>query len=187
MKVRTVAGITLLIGVVALIGAPLAAQRHDRGEFEAKVLYTAIPARGSISCPGGGAPLPSLMPPWCPGSRTAVRQRTLTGAVVETTDPRLSGTAALVMNMNLDESFEGPIWGTYAIDVPGRGTWEGTFEGKWEGPTLASYRLIAHGSGEFEDLELRASLVWQAGKGESWNGFVVEPRGCNPPGHPHSR
>lgn len=62
------------------------------------------------------------------------------------------------------------------IEVPGRGTWEGTWHGRYEGMALHSYRLVAHGSGEFDGLELRAVIVWQAGKGESWTGEIIDTR-----------
>jgi NAD(P)-dependent dehydrogenase (short-subunit alcohol dehydrogenase family) len=44
-----------------------------------------------------------------------------------------------------------------------------------KGATGATYQLVAHGSGEFDGLDLRASLVWQAGKGESFTGQILEP------------
>lgn len=164
----------LALATLVVTASPAAAQR-DRTDFHALAIYTAIPERGEITCPGGSEPSPSLMPPWCGDTRTKVRDRVVTGSIVQSSDWRVGGATKTVMNMNLDPSFEGPIWGTYVIDVPGHGTWEGVWQGQYFGPTLATYRLVAHGSGEFEGFELRALLVWQAGKGESITGRIFEP------------
>lgn len=159
--------------LLALIAVHVPAVAQPRvSEFQAHVWYTAIPQAGEITCPGGGEPSASLMPPWCVDSRTKVRNRVLTGLVDTASDPRVQGTIKTVMNLNLDDSFEGPAWGTYEIEVPGRGTWEGTWQGRHRGLRLATYHLVAHGSGEFEGLQLRADLVWQAGKGESITGEI---------------
>lgn len=160
---------------LAVLAVPLAAQTN-RSEFESRALFSAIPEPGEITCPGGGEPLPSMMPPWCVDARTKVRNRQLTGAFVQTTDERVWGAVEVVMNMNLDSSFHGPVWGSYAIAVPGRGSWEGIWHGKYEGVGLATYRLVAHGIGELDGLELRAVIVWRAGKGESWTGEIIETR-----------
>ena len=157
--------------VLAAVSAPATAQ-PNRSEFESHAWYTAIPERGDITCPSGGEPASSLMPPWCVGDRTKVRDRVLTGFIDSTSDERVAGTIRVVMNMNLDASYQGPAWGTYEIEVPGRGAWEGTWQGKFHGGSLGTYRLVAHGSGEFEGLELRAVIVWQAGQGESSTGEI---------------
>jgi hypothetical protein len=122
-----------------------------------------------------GEPLPSLLPPWCGDARTKVRGRLFTGQF-QTTDDRVSGTMQLVLNMNLDASSHGPAWGSLMIEVPARGTWEGGYQGKFEGFGVYTYRLVAHGSGEFDGLELRAVVVWQAGQGESWTGEIIDTR-----------
>jgi len=168
---------SLMCCLVALVvlAVPAAAQTN-RSEFESRALYYAIPEPGDITCPDGGGPLPSLMPPWCVDARTKVRNRLLTGAFVQTTDERVWGPVQVVMNMNLDASFHGPVWGSYVVALPGRGNWEGTWHGKYEGMSLATYRLVAHGSGEFDGLELRAVIVWRAGKGESWTGEIIDTR-----------
>ncbi len=168
---------SLMCCVVALVvlAVPAAAQTN-RSEFDSRAFYSAIPKPGDITCPDGSGPVPSLMPPWCVDARTKVRNRLLTGAFVQTTDERVWGTTQVMMNMNLDSSFHGPVWGTYVIVRPGRGTWEGTWQGKYEGVGLATYLLVAHGSGEFDGLELRAVIVWRAGKGEAWTGEVIDTR-----------
>jgi hypothetical protein len=166
----TLCMVALVILAAAAAGSTTA--QPNRSEFESHAWYTAIPEGGDITCPGGGEPSTSLFPPWCGEDRTKVRGRVLTGFIDLTSDERVAGTNRIVMNMNLDASFEGPIWGTYEIEVPGRGAWEGTWQGKYHGPLLATYRLVAHGSGEFEGLELRADLAWQAGQGESWTGEI---------------
>jgi hypothetical protein len=137
----------------------------------------ALPQRGTITCPGGGDALRGLMPPWCPdGSRTKVRDRMLVYQIVETTDPRTFGKVTLRFNLDLDSTtFSGHIWGTYLIEVAGRGSWDGMFEGDVVSDTKWIYRVIMFGSGEFERLQLRADGIWQAGQGDRLTGYILEP------------
>jgi len=136
----------------------------------------AIPERGSISCPSAGVEAaPTLLPPWCPaGSRTKVRDRVMKMWVITSTDERVAGGVITTrFNMNLDtDSFSGHAWGSYLIEVPDRGSWEGMFEGKVDGPTW-TYRVVAFGTGEFEGLQMRADGVTQYGVGDSLRGKIA--------------
>ena len=60
--------------VLMLVPAAHAAAQGDRTEVDVLVFYTAIPHVGQITCPGGGDPLPTPMPPWCADARTRVRE-----------------------------------------------------------------------------------------------------------------
>lgn len=137
-----------------------------------------VPQRGDISCPRGGEALPSLMPPWCePGSRTRVRDRVLAYTVVQATDSRVAGTVTLRLNANLDtDSFSGPMWGTYSIEVPDQGRWEGVWAGWAHSVGYWTYRLVLHGTGGLDGLYLQADAVWRAGQGERLTGHIIDPR-----------
>jgi len=136
----------------------------------------AIPERGSISCPGAGVEAAStLLQPWCPaGSRTKVRDRVMKMRVIKSTDARVAGVITMRVNMNLDtDSFSGHAWGSYLIEVPDRGSWEGMFEGKVESDMMWTYRLVAFGTGEFEGLQMRADGVWKYGVGDMLTGKIA--------------
>ncbi len=137
----------------------------------------AIPQRGIISCPGGGEPSIGLMPPWCPPEgRTKVRDRMLVYQILQTTDDRVSGTVSFRLNMNLDSaSFSGPIWGSYLIEVPERGNWEGTWQGTAHSGSFWTYKLVLFGSGEFDGLKIKADGTWKAGEGDMLNGTIKGP------------
>ncbi len=179
---------TLLAGLITVVaGACLFASgsivKPQSWDFEtlAKTVCTplpscAVPQRGSISCPAAGVEaLPGLMPPWCPErSRTKVRDRMLAFAVVTATDDRVKGAITMRFDMNLDsDTFSGHIWGTYLLDVPDRGGWEGMMVGTVNSASLWTYRVVAFGTGEFEGLMLRADGEWKAGVGDRLIGRVT--------------
>jgi hypothetical protein len=175
----------LAMAATALLSPALAAAEPERTEFTALGMATCtpfpmciVPQRGNIWCPGGGEALPSLMPPWCEsGSRTRVRDRVLVYTVVETTDSRVAGTITLRLNMNLDtDAFKGPMWGTYTLEVPDQGTWEGIWTGWAHSVTYWTYRLMLHGTGGLEGLYVHADAVWRAGQGERLVGHIIDPR-----------
>lgn len=139
----------------------------------------AIPERGVISCPGAGVEAaPTLLPPWCPaGTRTNVRDRVLKMWTLQATDNRVAGAVTMRVNLNLDtDTFSGHVWGTYVIEVPGRGSWEGMFEGKVNSALMWTYQVTAFGSGEFEGLQLRANGLWRYGVGDQLSGQISTTR-----------
>jgi hypothetical protein len=166
-----------LVALGALLAPALVASQAKSTEFTVLNMWFAG-ERGAISCPGGGDPSPSLMPPWCePGSRTHVRDRALVGKVTESTDPRIAGAVFTRINLNLDSStFSGEAWGTYVIEVPERGRWEGIWQGKVHRIDYWTYELVLHGSGEFEGMQIKADGVWPAedGMGERLTGRILE-------------
>lgn len=135
----------------------------------------AIPERGEIWCARGNDASNQLMPPWCAAEgRTKVRGREAVYYIVQSTDNRVIGPVKIVANMNLDSaSLAGHVWGTYHIEVPNRGSWDGTWEGEAEGVmTKWTYKVDLLGTGEFEDLKLTADGVWQAGIGDMLTGEI---------------
>jgi len=96
--------------------------------------------------------------------------------IVQTTDPRVSGEVTMQFNMNLDTStFSGPFWGSYSIELPGRGAWEGTVEGRAHSGAFWTYRVVLFGSGDFEGLQIRANGEWRAGQGDRLEGRIHDP------------
>jgi hypothetical protein len=175
--------LVLAMAAAALLAPAQVQTQSERTEFETLAKATcsplpscALPQRGTITCPGGGEPSPSLMPPWCEsGSRTRVRDRMLVYSIVETNDPRVAGTITFRLNMNLDsDSFSGPIWGTYTLEVPDQGTWEGIWVGKARSATYWSYAVVLHGTGGLDGMYIRAEGVWRAGVGDRLDGEIVE-------------
>lgn len=144
--------------------------------FSGEAFYNAIPHRGDISCQGGAPALEKLMPPWCePGSKTIVRNRELTGTL-NSKDPRTSGNVSVIMDMDLDStSYTGKIWGTFLWYIPGKGTWEGTYTGEYNGQTSAAYRYTGHGTGDFQGMHIEVYAIWVAVKGEMLSGHIIEP------------
>ena len=175
-----------LVAAALLSPAPVHA-RPQRTEFATVGMGTCdprpacvIPQRGTITCPGGGEASPSLMPPWCEaGSRTRVRDRVLVYSVVQSNDSRLPVGSMITfrLNMNLDsDTFSGPIWGTYTVEVPDQGTWEGIWVGQAHSATYWTYQVVLHGTGGLDGLFIRAEGIWRAGEGDRLTGQIVETR-----------
>ncbi len=138
---------------------------------------TAIADRGDIACPGGDSPSPSPYPPWCPSeSRTRIRNRVQLGLIATSSDPRISGSTTEVINANLDSALAGPGWGTSKYEIPGRGTWEGTAVAEFHGPNSISFRIVLHGSGEFEGMKVMADGIFVRGQGTTWVERILDTR-----------
>ncbi len=146
------------IGLAALFPLVKPAMAQSTSvEVTWRSIPTAVAERGDIACPGGGSPSPSIYPPWCPAeSRTWIRNRVQLGLIASSSDPRISGSTTEVMNANLDSALAGPGWGTSTYQVPGRGAWEGTAVAEFHGPNSISFRIVLHGSGEFEGMKVMA-------------------------------
>jgi hypothetical protein len=130
-----------------------------------------LPFRGSIRCVGGGNPAPSdqIVPPYCPeGTWTVAKGRVLTMRWA-TSDANTTGYITYFMFFSLDSStYTGPWWGSFVLEVPGKGEWEGTFtcESSGQRPdgvgTLGSCRLVGSGDGEFERRHFMAEVNYAA-------------------------
>lgn len=174
----------VLVGAGLLCAPPSLSAQTQVTEFESVARSNcsplpscALPLRGTISCPGGTEISSGLFPPWCsPESRTRVRERMLKYVIVLSTDPRVAGEVTMLFNMNLDTStFKGPLWGTYTIELPGRGVWEGTLVGTAHSGSFWTYKVVLFGAGEFEGQQVRAQGVWRAGQGDRLNGEIMVP------------
>jgi hypothetical protein len=185
MKRASIAAALLALAACLVLPLTVRAQREVTDvQTLSKSLCTpmpvcAIPERGSITCPGAGVEaLSGLLPPWCPaGSRTSVRDRVLKMWVLQATDDRVAGSITMRLNMNLDtDTFSGHVWGSYLVDVPGRGSWEGMFEGKVNSASMWTYRVVAFGTGEFDGLQLRADGLWKSGVGDRLTGQISTTR-----------
>lgn len=123
-----------------------------------------LPVRGVIRCVGLGNPSPadSDFAPWCPaGTWTTVRGRVLSGKW-ETSDPDTTGSMLLFFAFDVDSAtFTGPVWGTFILDVPGKGTWEGSFRGDYAGQRCVT-RYVGNGDGRFQGYTLMAESIYEA-------------------------
>jgi len=123
-----------------------------------------LPVRGVIKCLGLDSPTPADrdFAPWCPaGTWTSVRGRVLSGKW-ETSDPNTTGSMLLFFGFSVDSTtFAGPVWGTFILDVPGKGTWEGSFLGEYAGQR-GVMRYLGNGDGQFQGCTLMAESVYEA-------------------------
>ena len=124
---------------------------------------TSNPVRGMVRCVGGSNPAPADKdwPPWCPpGTRTAVKARVVVGKWVSP-DPNVSGTMRWYLNFEVDSAtFAGDWWGSFLLDVPGKGTWEGWVWGETLGIQMV-YRIVGIGTGSFEKSTLMAEALFE--------------------------
>ncbi len=124
---------------------------------------TNLPVRGMIKCVGADNPAPADQdwPLWCPtGTRTEVKGRITVGKWM-TSDPNTSGTMRWYINMSVDSAtFTGAWWGSFLLDVPGKGTWEGWFWGESIG-MKATVRMIGIGSGRFDQSTFMAEVNFE--------------------------
>lgn len=125
---------------------------------------------GQIHCPGGeftGNPFQ----PCPPGTNIHVRDSIGQSQAISD-DPRVTGILTYTFNGNFDESFTGPVWGTWTLEVAAcNGIWEGIWNGKrtllpgLPGPAgmgtwIGVIRLTGHGYGGCVDgLRFRATEI----------------------------
>ena len=82
---------------------------------------------GTVKCPGNEPTGNQLQP--CPAtSRTHLRNTEII-SVVSSSDERVTGLMTVLLNANWNTDFEGPVWGTFSIEVASGGTWVGTWQG----------------------------------------------------------
>ncbi len=125
---------------------------------------------GTLACPGGELVWADPVTPICPGSgRLHLRRVTGYGCYTamsgDSVEPRLSGVGMFVVNGNLDDTYSGPVWGTWMV-VPSAGCdpndlvdpevyWKGTWQGRrsrfcdngqcvW----IGNLKLVGKGRGE---------------------------------------
>ncbi|MBZ5618209.1 MAG: hypothetical protein LAQ69_05640 [Acidobacteriia bacterium] len=148
---------------------------------------TYIPERGMIRCVGMDNPPPTSdakSPPWCPnGTQTSARARVML-LKWETADPNISGTIRYNFSFDLDSAtWNGPWWGNFALEVPGKGAWVGWLVGETAGrPAIGGksvHRMFAVGEGQFQGCHLMAEVVWglTPGKGNVTGRYLLPSQG----------
>lgn len=154
--------IGLLIALVVAGGSVLA-QTPKVVEFTGNPAPATVPFpfRGMIRCLLGGEPAPADkdMPPWCPaGTYTAVTNRVQTARWI-TSDPNTTGDMTWFHSFTVESAnFAGPWWGSFMLNIPGKGAWIGSYSGESEATGTWQLRLIGNGTGVFE----RATIMAEA-------------------------
>jgi len=175
-------------GAVLLLAFAAAGQERKVVEFTGTASMasdpanpnTSYPVRGFVQCIGGGNPAPADrdLPPWCPpGTRTEVKARVVLGKW-ETSDPNLNGTMRWYLNFQVDSAtFAGDWWGSFVLQVPGKGTWEGRVWGETSGIQM-NYRLIGIGTGAFDKSTMMAEANFEdwTSKPPTIKGRYLEPK-----------
>jgi len=137
-----------------------------------------IPVRGLVKCVGANNPAPADqdMPPWCPaGTQTTMMGRIVVGKWA-TSDPNTTGDIRWYINFSVDSAtFNGSWWGSFILDVPGKGTWEGWFWGE-STAALSTYRLIGIGHGGFDQSTFMAEMMQETGKPSTLAGRYLQSK-----------
>ena len=150
-----------------LLGGSAWAQERKLVEFtgSAALVAVPIPFRGVIKCLGTGNPSPADtdLPPWRPaGTQTSATNRVMAGKWV-TSDPNTSGDMTWFHNFTLDSvTFAGPWWGSFMLNAPGKGTWQGWYWGESLAGGAWYWRVIGVGFGGFDQSTFMAE-VFSAG------------------------
>lgn len=148
---RRLAGAAALL----LLAGSAWAQARKVVEFTGSPAPAAVPYpfRGIIKCLGAGDPAPADkdLPPWCPpGTQTSAMNRIQGGKWV-TSDPNTTGDMTWFHNFTVDSAtFAGPWWGSFMLNVPGKGTWQGWYWGEGYAGGTWYLRLIGVGFGGFD-------------------------------------
>lgn len=103
-------------------------------------------------------------------------------STMDSTDDRMSGTALIYMNANLDPSGTGPFWGNFTITVqpstvcPDGGSWEGAYAGRISYSEIYGYyhAVIQGVSGCVEGM--KASIDADVLLG-TYGGTILDPHG----------
>jgi hypothetical protein len=138
------------------------------------------PVRGVIKCLGAGDPAPAGtdMPPWCPtGTQTSASNR-VQAARWTTSDPNTTGDITWFHNFTVDSAtFAGTWWGSFMLNVPGRGMWQGWYWGESYVGGAWQLRLIGVGFGAFNLYTFMAeATVTDPTKPPAITGRYLKPR-----------
>ena len=89
----------------------------------------------------------------------------------EMSDPRATGYNTIVINGNWDPTGNGPVWGTWELEVDGGGSWVGTWEGTKTGPAFVIHAQ-GNGVGIYEGMK-----YWAEGPAIDLQGRILDPHG----------
>jgi hypothetical protein len=112
-----------------------------------------------------------------PDGNVHVRGATST-CEVETTLPDAQSTSHNVLNLNLDATGSGPMWGTFSSEIDGVTILEGAWTGAMTGMTVWTIRAVAQGRGDLEGGKLFVIAECHAVPGGSecdLSGYVLTP------------
>ena len=159
------------LAVMALL-AVLPSQADQKTGFSGTETFTGqFIDFGKVTCPGHE---PGQWPPTpCPpGSRIQLRGlvRVWSDSM---TDPRASGTNTTTENWSFDENLVGPMWGTFRLDVSPDSFWEGIWTGEWK-TTSGKTRVVGHGGGALEGLQIRYECDYPSGAGGTCTGQILD-------------
>ena len=145
--------LTFLFALTVLLSA--AAAVFTLTEFSGTLTFVDFINMVTVECIGGQALRDPAGPPCSAGSRVNVRGNVARYAVTAT-DPRLTGTAAVTMNLNGDGwrptgPGSGPLWGPISLEVSKGEVWEGFQSGSRtaspEGEVHFASHIVMHGTG----------------------------------------
>jgi hypothetical protein len=97
---------------------------------------------------------------------------------VETTLPDGHSTSYNVLNLNIDATGSGPMWGTFRNEIDGVTIFEGAWTGRMTGMTVWTIRAVAQGRGTLEGGKLFVTADCHAVPGGSecdLSGYVLIP------------
>ncbi len=149
---RLILTIVTVLGVLLVFAAPIAAQATVTEFTETESCFPINP--GTWTFPDGNIHV-----------RGMVLQCTDTAS-----DPRVSGTNAVVLNANWDANSLGPVWGIWRLVNEG-GVWEGTWEGMMT-TSGSQIHIAGAGTGRYEGLKL-----WLNGGNGAYQGRILDPNG----------
>ncbi len=190
MRVRQ---IVFLTGIVLLSAGVASAQAIITSFTGQTVSKTTFLSFGTFSCPGGEPAGP--FPPYAPcseGSRVNFRGVVFQHSEVAT-DSRMTGTMQVVFNGNTDGwtqgppagPGQGPVWGTWHMDVAEGGEWDGTYTGYREiteaGNVLSTLRFQGEGTGgRIERAKVHFEVSSPHNAPSTFEGRILElPAGTN--------
>ena len=118
---------------------------------------------GVVNCRGSSQPTGDFFAPCGTGVSGTIRDR-LVYAFIVTSDPRFSGRQVITANVNFDVNGEGPMWGTFELQLSAGGTVAGSFSGRVKLSTITmELDAVAHGDGgAAEGLQFKIADVHNA-------------------------
>jgi hypothetical protein len=145
MKLRKVC---TMLGCVGLLYASCAgAQPPFQSRITGHEFFTGQHQEGIVNCHGRAAPTGDFLSPCGPGVSGTIRGR-IVYAIMSTSDPRIGGPEVIVTNVNFDRNGEGPMWGTFEVQLPDGGVMAGSFHGTVQlSSAIMDLDGVAHGAG----------------------------------------
>lgn len=161
----------LVVTSVAAVSLSAAVYTGAADRFQmatGKELNTSVVAPGTVTCLGGEPAAPPML--CTPGTKqTHLRGQVVTAIYVDLAGEAaalIDGTNTILANCNLDESLQGPCWGTFRWEISAQGgQWEGAWSGQFDlANMVATYTAVGHGSGgALEGLQIKVDGTYPGG------------------------